>query len=65
MPRSREDFEEIYILRKEWLKLIKEQAPAYQDFFKTLNQYQYKKEWGSEELREVSDSFDVIRWSFK
>lgn len=63
--KSREDFEEIYLLKKEWLKLLKEQTPAYQEFFKTLNQHQYKKNWGPVELKEVQESFDVIRGSFK
>lgn len=65
MATKREEFEEIYALRKDWLKLIKEQAPAYQEFFKVMDQHQYKKNWGAEEVSEVQNSFDVIRGSFK
>lgn len=62
---SREEFERIYALRKEWLELIEEKAPAYQEFFKVMNQHQYKKSWGSEELSDVQSCFDIIRGSFK
>ncbi len=62
---TREDFEEIYSLRNDWFKLVKIQASAYQEFFKVMNQHQYKKNWGTEELSEVQSSFDIIRGSFK
>ncbi|MGZ3809984.1 MAG: hypothetical protein ACXVCE_18010, partial [Bacteriovorax sp.] len=62
---SRSDFEEIYATRNEWLKHINEQAPAYNEFFKIMNQHQYKKDWGAPELNEVKESFDIIRGSFK
>lgn len=62
---NREDYEKIYADRKDWLVLIKVQAPAYNEFFKTMEMHQYKEEWGAEELSEVRDSFDVIRGSFK
>lgn len=62
---DREDFEKIYATRKDWLPLLKVQAPAYGEFFKTMDLHQYKKDWGTEELNEVRESFDVIRGSFK
>ena len=62
---KREDFEEIYATRKEWLSLIKEVNPRYDDFFSTMEKHQYKKSWGSDELLEVKNSFEFIRRSFK
>lgn len=62
---SRADFEEIYALRKEWLKLVKVQAQAYTEFFKIMEQHQYKRDWLNGELSEVKSSFEIIRGSFK
>lgn len=62
---KREDFEEIYAAKNEWLSLIQVQAPAYREFFAIMDQHQYKRFWTTEDLREVQSSFDVIRRSFK
>ncbi len=62
---KREDYEEIYAQRKEWLAFIEVKAPAYNEFFKIMNQHQYKRSWGKEELSDVQASFDIIRGSFK
>lgn len=62
---SRADFEEIYSLRKEWLKLIKIQAQAYAEFLNKMEQHQYKRDWLSGELGDVKSSFEIIRGSFK
>jgi len=61
---KREDFEEIYAIRKEWLHLIKTPMDNYAHFFKVMELHQYKKTWNSEELVEVKNSFDPIRGSF-
>lgn len=61
---GREDFERIYALKEYWLPLLKIQTPAHGDFFKVLNQHQYKKHWGSDEINETKTSFEMIRRSF-
>jgi hypothetical protein len=65
MAIKREEYEEIYAIRREWLNLINEPSAAYEDFFKTMEQHQYKKKWSDEDLSEVKNSFEVIRRSFK
>lgn len=62
---KREDFEELYALREEWMGLFKEPAPPMDDFFKTMNQHQYKKNWNAQIHEEVKNSFDNIRRSLK
>lgn len=61
----REDFEAIYKDKDTWMKLLIERAPAHFEFLKTLNQHQFKKDWGSAEIEEVKSSFDIIRRSFE
>ena len=62
---KREDFELIYQEKDKWLTLLADKTPAHMEFFKILNQYQFKKEWNNEEYTEVRASFDVIRRSFE
>lgn len=62
---SREDFEEIYARKEEWLPLLSARTSAYDEFFNVMNQHQYKPSWGSEELKDVKNIFDIIRGSFK
>ncbi|MBC7429009.1 MAG: hypothetical protein H7336_10380 [Bacteriovorax sp.] len=62
---KREDFEVIYQEKENWLKLLEIRAPAHNEFFKILNQYQFKKEWSNEDCGEVRSSFDIIRRSFE
>lgn len=62
---KREDFELIYKDKDIWLKLLEVRAPAHNEFFKILNQFQYKKDWSNEDYNEVRTSFDVIRRSFE
>ena len=61
----REEYEEIYSLRKEWQALIVESPSTVLEFLKTMEQHQYKKTWDTENLNEVKISFDYIRRSFK
>jgi len=61
----REDFEAIYRNKEEWMALLVERAPAHFEFLKTLNQHQFKKDWGSIEIEDVKSSFDIIRRSFE
>jgi hypothetical protein len=62
--KSREDFEKLYLQKEKWIKLLKEVTPAHHDFFKVLNEHQYKKEWSPSIKNEVEDSFEQIRRSF-
>lgn len=62
---KREDFERLYSEKNKWLALLTDKAPAHLEFLKTLNQYQFKKDWSNEELNEVRASFDIIRRSFE
>lgn len=61
----RSDFEKVYALKKEWLPLLKIKGLAHEEFFKIMEEHQYKKEWGEKEISEVRKSFDFIRGSFK
>ena len=62
--RNREDFESIYIQKEKWMKLLLEITPAHYEFFKVLNEHQYKKEWNQNVKKEVEESFEQIRRSF-
>jgi len=62
---TREDYEEIYAKKEEWLALLTERPTAYNDFFTVMNQHQYKPHWGPDELNDVKNVFNVIRGSFK
>lgn len=62
---SRSDFEFLYKEKKKWMEKIVEKSSAYEEFFTTINEHQFKKEWSSEEFRDVKSSFDVIRGSFE
>ena len=62
---KREDFELLYKEKEIWLKLLLSTAPAHNEFFKVLNQVQFKKDWSNEDYAEVRSAFDVIRRSFE
>ncbi len=62
---NREQFEEIYLLRNRWLKYLPEKNPAINQFFKTMEEHQYKRTWSKDNLYEVKDSFDKIRGGIK
>lgn len=62
---KREDFEHIYKEKDLWLKLLETQAPAHNEFFKVINQYQFKKDWSNEDNTIVLAAFDTIRRSFE
>ncbi len=64
LAKSREDFETLYLQKEKWIKLLKEVTPAHHDFFKVLNEHQYKKEWSTAIKNEVEESFEQIRRSF-
>lgn len=63
--KERNHFEEIYARKSEWLVYIPEKNQVLQNFFKTIEEHQYKKNWTKEELFEVKDSFDKIRGGIK
>lgn len=62
---TREDYEEIYAKKNEWLPLLKDQPSAYKEYFSIMNTHQYKPQWGPVELNEVKAIFEIIRGSFK
>jgi hypothetical protein len=62
---KREDYEKIYAQRNVWLSYIKELTPGYNNFFKIMEEHQYKNTWKMEELEEVRNSFGAISRSFK
>ena len=62
---KREEFELIYQEKDKWLAVLKDKTPAHIEFFRILNQFQYKKEWSNEDYLEGRASFDVIRRSFE
>lgn len=62
---KREDFEAIYKDKDVWMPLLTEKAPAHFEFLKTLNQHQFKKEWGNAEYEDVKASFEIIKRSFE
>ena len=63
--KERNQFEEIYQKKNEWLDYIPEKNQTLQFFFKTLEEHQYKKSWTKEELFEVKSAFDKIRGGIK
>jgi len=62
--KNREDYEAIYLQKDRWMKLLVEVTPAHHDFFKILNEHQYKKDWNQNIKKEVEESFEQIRRSF-
>lgn len=62
---KREDYESLYKDKDVWMSLLTVRAPAHYEFLKTLNQYQFKKDWDSSDYEEVKSSFDIIRRSFE
>lgn len=64
LANKRADFERIYLEKEKWVPLLSVKTAAHMEFFKVLNQYQFKKEWTKEELQEVSSAFEIIRRSF-
>lgn len=63
--KERKDYENIYRQKEMWLKYLAEVAPAHHDFFKVLNEHQFKKEWSSQIKNEVDESFEQIRRSIQ
>lgn len=63
--KTREEYELLYLEKEKWLKLLPEITPAHHQFFKTLNEHQYKKEWNQTIKSEVEESFEQIRRSFQ
>ena len=64
-PMERIQLEYIYTNRNIWLELIGKKTMAINDFFRVLEEHQYKKLWTDEELEEIKTSFDPIKRIFK
>lgn len=62
--KTRENFEEIYLTKNEWRSLIQNENIYYVEFFKIMNEHQYRPHWKDEDLFEVKEAFDKIRGSF-
>ena len=62
--KTRENFEEIYALKEQWMPLLESFTPSHQEFFNVLNNHQFKKEWTELEKKEVEECFETIRRSF-
>ncbi|MCB9094620.1 MAG: hypothetical protein H6621_06075 [Halobacteriovoraceae bacterium] len=56
---KREDFEEIYKKRQEWEQWASHSKSN--QFFRVLDNYQYKKNWSQEEMAEVTRNFNSLR----
>lgn len=54
--KLREDFEKIYMLKKEFELHIEWDDNSFQKFLKCINNYQYQKNWDQEILNEVNKS---------
>lgn len=61
---ERKDFETLYASRREWIPLLSAETNAHREFYKLMEQHQYKKEWAPEILMEIKLTFDIIRGSF-
>ncbi len=59
--KERNDFEKIYSQREVFLRTNLQNGKVLDDFFSVLNKYQYKKEWTTQELNEVQESFQKIK----
>lgn len=62
---GRDEFEAVYSRKNEWLRLVNVQTPPIVEFFRTMEEVQYKKEWNKEEKESVSEAFEHIRSIFK
>jgi hypothetical protein len=60
---QREDFEMIYAKKSEWIRFVLIDSMIQKNFFDIMEIHQYKKDWTSEELAEVINSFEPIRRS--
>jgi hypothetical protein len=63
--QSRNDFEQIYTKKDEWLEFIGGETPPILHFLTTINSIQYKKDWTEFEELQVRDAFDEIRSIFE
>ncbi len=61
---GRSDFEVVYGRKKEWLRLVKLQTPPLVEFFRVMEDVQYKKEWSEDDREIVKETFDNIRGIF-
>jgi hypothetical protein len=61
---ERKDFENIYASRSDWVIYALAETQHHKDFFRSMELHQYKKEWSSEELTEIKNSFEHIKRSF-
>lgn len=63
--RSRDNFEEVYFKKDEWMGFVKDRKSLVDFFLNKINEHQYKEEWSSEELDEVENSFSKIKQILK
>jgi hypothetical protein len=56
-PKTREDFEMIYMERKVITENLEFNKPPFLKLLNEVNKYQYKEEWSEEDLNKVSESY--------
>ncbi|TNF32262.1 MAG: hypothetical protein EP319_00090 [Deltaproteobacteria bacterium] len=61
---KRQDFEIVYGRKREWLRLVKLQTPPIVEFFRVMEDVQYKKQWNSDDEEVVKETFENIRGIF-
>ena len=59
-PKTREDFEMIYIERKEITRVLDFNRAPFLKFLNEINKFQYKKTWSEDDLRKVNESFKKL-----
>jgi hypothetical protein len=59
-PKTREDFEMIYLERKEITRLLDFNRPQFLKLLNEINKFQYKKLWSDEDLVKVIESFKKL-----
>ena len=62
---SRNELENIYLQKKEWIEFVGGETPPILHFITTINAIQFKENWSDFEQLQVSDSFDEIRGMFE
>jgi len=60
---ERKQFEEIYYLKKEWDSLLDIPSEKKRDFFKVMEEHQYKKHWDDIEMNNVIQTFHEFKKS--
>lgn len=63
--KERHHFEEIYKNKEQWLGYFPEKNHALLNFYKVMEEHQYKRQLSKEDLFEIKEAFDKIRGGIK